>query len=381
MNNKFKVYFLEIMLIFFLFFTLFAPNIINKLTLSIIMIFITIFTCLILKRKHSTSIYEKQVTILMFIFALIYLGIFYLLGLYYGYVKSKYIFGINNIANLLIPTILIIICSEILRNKFLIENVMLNIKNKKFNLSEVFVYISMVLIDLMICSGIYDLTVFDDFLTAIGFVLFASLSCNLLYNYMSRRFGINGIIVFRIITTIYIYIFPIIPDVYLFLRSFFRMLYPFILYLIFEGTYSKSNFAIAHKDKKKNIISTSILLIVVVLMIMLISCEFRYGIVVIGSESMTGTLNKGDAVIYEKYNNQEIRKGQVIIFDYGNIKTIHRVVSIRNVNNVVRYYTKGDANGREDDSYRLSSDIEGLVKLKIKYIGLPSLWIRSFFEK
>lgn len=381
MNNKFKVYSLEILLICFLFFTLFAPNIINRLMLSIIMVIITFFTCLILKRKHSNSIYEKQVTVLMFIFAVIYLGGFYLLGLYYGYVKTKYNLELNNIINFLIPTLMIIITSEILRNRFLRENVVLTVKNKKFYVSTALVYIAMVLIDLIIYASIYDFTIFEDFLTAIGFVLFASLSCNLLYNYIAKRFGVTGIIVFRIITSLYIYVFPIIPDVYLFFRSFLRMVYPFIIYLVFESTYSKSNFAVAYKDKKRNIISTLILLVIVVLIIMLISCQFRYGIVVIGSESMTGTLNKGDAVIYEKYNNQDIRKGQIIIFDYGSIKTIHRVTSIRNVNNESRFFTKGDANGREDDSYRVSGDIDGIVKIRIKYIGIPSLWVRSLFKK
>jgi len=45
-----------------------------------------------------------------------------------------------------------------------------------------------------------------------------------------------------------------------------------------------------------------------VLITMLISCQFKYGILVIGSESMTGTINVGDAVIYESYNNETIKK-------------------------------------------------------------------------
>ena len=95
---------------------------------------------------------------------------------------------------------------------------------------------------------------------------------------------------------------------------------------------------------------------------------------------MTGTIDKGDAVIFEKYNDQEIQKGQVIIFDYDGIQTVHRVDEIKIVNDEYRYYTKGDANEKRDESYITKDKIDGLVKFKIKYIGYPTLWIRSIFS-
>ena len=38
----------------------------------------------------------------------------------------------------------------------------------------------------------------------------------------------------------------------------------------------------------------------------------------------------GDAVIYERYDGGYISKGQVIIFDYNGIQTIHRITEIKN---------------------------------------------------
>ena len=119
----------------------------------------------------------------------------------------------------------------------------------------------------------------------------------------------------------------------------------------------------------------------ITLLIMLISCQFRYGILVIGSGSMTGTLNIGDAVIFESYDDQKIVEGQVIIFDYNGLDTIHRVVEVKNVNGEYRYYTKGDANKRRDADYATEEEIRGLVRLRIKYIGKPTLWVRSLFSK
>ena len=146
------------------------------------------------------------------------------------------------------------------------------------------------------------------------------------------------------------------------------------------AVYSKFDFIISYTDRKKQIIGNTILIVVLTLFIMLISCQFRYGILVVGSESMNGTINKGDAVIFEKYSNQIVKKGQIIIFDYNGIKTIHRVDEIKKVNDVNRYYTKGDANKERDFGYITDNKIDGLVKLKVKYIGYPTLWVRKLFS-
>ena len=115
---------------------------------------------------------------------------------------------------------------------------------------------------------------------------------------------------------------------------------------------------------------------------MLISCQFEYGILVIGSGSMTGTINKGDAIFYESYDKQEdsIEIGQVIVFNQDNRKIVHRVIDIKRVNDEVRYTTKGDANQEEDDGYITDEDVFGVCKSRILYIGYPSIWIRDIFS-
>ena len=42
-----------------------------------------------------------------------------------------------------------------------------------------------------------------------------------------------------------------------------------------------------------------------------------------------------------------------------------------------RYYTKGDANQKQDDGYRTSKDVIGQVKFKIPYIGYLTLWVNN----
>lgn len=379
-KNKFKVYILELLFIFVLIFTLLAPNIITRNILMYIILIYMIFICLLLKRRKSTSIYKKQVTILMIIFALIYLGVFYLMGLFFGFKKAKITLSIWTVFRFIIPFTIIIISTEIIRKVFLSQDVKIRVKSKQIDPSLILTYIAVVLVDLVIYTGVYDLNNLNDFLKGVGFVLFASLSCNLLYNYIAIRYDIKGIIIYRLITTLFIYIIPITPDVYIFFQSFLRMLYPYLIYIVLDRLYSKNDFIIAYNDKRKEVIGNASLLVIMTLLIMLISCKFQYGILVIGSRSMTGTIDKGDAIIFKKYDGQKIYEGQVIIFDYDGIQTVHRVDKITVVNDEIRYYTKGDANKKRDDNYITKDKIYGLVKFKVKYIGHPTLWIRELFS-
>lgn len=371
-KDTIKIVFFELILLLVLFFTLFVSNIYIYWLVAFFLGIYALFVRMFLKKRNIHSIYKKQVILLMFFFAIIYLVSFYLMGFYFGFYKSSVTFGFTGILFYIIPLSIIVISCEMIREVILAQ---------KVKISNIVIFISMVLVDLIVYTRVYDITNFDDFLKIVGFVLFASVSCNLLYNYVSTRYGAKPIIVYRLITVLYPYFIPVIPNVYVFFRSFLRMLYPYIIYIILEYTYSKSNFAIAYKDKKRNAITTFILAVIMALIIMLISCQFRFGILVVGSGSMTGNINKGDAIVYERYEEQKIQDGDVIVFNKDDKRVIHRVVRIRNVNGENRYFTKGDANSDEDDGYITDSDIIGVTKFKISYIGYPTIWIRDIFNK
>ena len=376
-----KITLIEILLIIILFFALFASKIISRYILAASLILLMFILKRTYRIKSNEYIYGKQVNILMIIFGIVYILIFYALGLYFGFTKAKFLLSFWVLYQFIIPFTLIIVSTEYIRKILLSQDAFIVIKSHKFNLSLIFTYIIMILIDLVIYTGMYSLNSFDEIINILGLVLFSSLSCNLLYHYLTRRFGPLGIIYYRLITILFIYIIPVTPDVLIFIRSFFKMIYPFIIYLVLENTYAKSNLAVSYKIRKKNIFITAITLIILLLLVMIVSCQFKFGIVVIGSESMTGTIDKGDAVIYERLDRGNIKKGQVIVFDKRGLRTIHRVIDISNIDGEIRFITKGDANKDQDNGYILKSDIYGVVRLKIKYIGLPTVWLRSLFNK
>lgn len=380
-KNKFILYFLEVLLLIILFITFVFFKRITYVFFSVVLLIYVILVKIFLKKKKIVSIYKNQVNLLLLGFSLIYLLLFYLIGFIINdFVRQSFLFNLSTLFKYILPMVIIIVSSEVIRYYFLSLETKVTLFNRKINLSIFITFVNMVLIDLIIYAGVYDLSNYNEFLMAIGFTLFASISCNLFYNYISNRYGFLGIILYRLVTILYVYVIPIVPNIYIFFRTFFRMIYPYILYLLIENVYSKNDFVVSYSERKKNIFSVSLMLVVMVLVMMLISCKFKYGVLVIGSESMTGSINLGDAVVFESYDDQKINEGEIIIFNRDNLKLVHRVISIKNINGEIRYYTKGDANNDVDIGYVVSSDIVGVVKLRLIYCGYPSLWFKDLFS-
>lgn len=370
----------QMILLLFLLFALFVPNMFSRSLFSVILLISAIGISFFSKKIKITSIKKKNAMIILIILALVYVALLYLLGFYFGFLKVKTPLSVWSFFRFILPLTIIIISSEILRKKFLFQETIVRIKSLRINISLILTYIIMVLIDLKIYTGIYDLTNLNDFLTALGFVFFGSVSCNLLYNYLCVRYDCKAIIIYRLITTLYMYIIPVVPDIYMFFQSFYRMVFPYIVYVVFDKIYINNVWAKSRNARRRDFFGNTIFIFGMVLVIMLVSCQFYYGILVIGSKSMTGTIDKGDAIIFEKYDKQTIAVGQIILFDYNGTQTVHRVDEIINVNGVTRYYTKGDANKERDYGYITGDKIYGIVKLKLKYIGYPTLWVRSLFS-
>lgn len=370
-NDKAKVYLLEVILLIVLFFTLFVSNIYKTIYLAIFVFCYSLIVSRIIKKRMVTPYHKKEVVILMGVFAFIYLVVFYLLGIYFGFNRASVKFGLTAIGYFILPLGMLIYATEKMREIFL---------GYKDKIVRILIFIITVLIDLIIYAEVYDIYKLDDFLMILGFIFFASVANNLLYNYISIRFGRKGIIIYRYVTVMYMYIIPVIPNVYIFFRSFLRIIYPYLIYLFIDNTYFQNRTDITYKSKKKEMIWTGCMMIGLTLIIMLISCQFKYGILVIGSGSMTGSLDKGDATIFVRYDKQNIKKGDVIIFNKDKLQIVHRVVNIKDINGEVRYYTKGDANQEMDDFYLTDKDILGISKLRIRSIGYPSIWLKEIFS-
>ncbi len=164
------------------------------------------------------------------------------------------------------------------------------------------------------------------------------------------------------------------------LRSVSRIVIPLIIYLLISYMFDRVTFENIVRKKRRVGIGTCILIVIILLMSALISCAFRYGVIAVGSGSMTGSINVGDAVIFERYDKQRLEIGDIIIYNKNDKNIIHRIVEIGIFNDDYVYVTKGDMNKYVDSGYVYRKDIVGVVNKRIRYLGLPSIWVRSLFD-
>ena len=372
MTKDKKLLYATSLIIFAVFFSsLFVDLGSSKIVTALLLLPIAPTVCWLIKKRVALSINKKEVLFLLITIASIYAILLHMSGLFFGYYKNPYFVTPGVFTRIVIPLAVIIIGSEIIRY------VLLSQKNK---LVTVTVFVTCVVIEALMYSNIPGIRTFNQFMDLVGLTLFPAFSANFFYHYVSKNFGPLPNIVFRIITGLYTYFVPTataMPDA---LLACIKIIFPILLLAFVSALYAKKqNFAVK-RGKKGGAVITVITVMILIASAMLISCKFRFGALVVATESMTGEINKGDMIIYETYKDQKIQEGQVIVFLDNNNRIIHRVVAIERIGNETRYYTKGDANDDWDVGYRTDQDIVGLTDIKLAYVGYPTLWLRDLLR-
>lgn len=343
----------------------------GKIAAAVLLLPATLLCGFLIKKRSIPSINKQQVLMLMSAIALVLLTLLYLSGIKFGYVKNPYAQPRFMLIYAL-PMAVAICASEYFRY-------VMRAQDDKW--ADVLSYLACITAEALMFGNIAYLTSFNRFMDFVGITLMPAIIANLLYHYLSKRYGMVPNIVYRIVTTLYVYFIPIESRMADSLVALFKLFTPILILLFIDALYEKKRkYALARKSKLSGMISV-MLIAVMVPVIMLISNQFRFGLLVIATPSMTGELNKGDAAIYERLDDEVVTEGQVIVFEKSGSLIIHRVVDIQTINGITRYYTKGDANDDWDAGYIHRADIVGVVDYKIPYIGYPAIWMRSLFKR
>ena len=372
MNRDKKIlYSISIFLFVMLSLVFFIPTNSTKIIVAALLIAYAIILNLLVKKKETKSIHSRQVLLLMSVIGLVYVMLYYLTGLHFGFYKASPPLSFKSVTNVIIPVVIVFFTSEFIADRLLDQH-------NKF--VEVLVFLSLILIDISMFSSLSNIKTFNQFMDTVGLTLIPSVTRTLLFMYITKRYGPKPNVAFRLITGLYSYIIPFIPATPDSLTALVRLVVPLIVYSFIFMLYEKKP-KVARKEKSKwRYLGWAALLAVLVGSTMLISNKFTYGMIVIATNSMKGELNKGDALIYESFNKQAIKEGQIILFEKQDRVIVHRVVEIVNIDSEIRYYTKGDANEKNDEGFIVKSNIIGLAKFKIPYVGYPSIWIRDIFS-
>lgn len=327
---------------------------------------------LFVKKRRILSFNKRQVLFLMAVIGAVYLMLYYLTGLHFGFATLYRGLSISIAWRFVLPIVVIVVGTEIVRYVLLSQ--------EKFWIS-LLTYFICLFSETALAGGIWGIDSVYRLMDFVGMTLLPAITANLLYHYICKRYGALPNIVLRLMLSLYIYLIPFIPNAPQILPAFASLILPLLIYLFIDMLFEKKKRLARRKTSKWTYVGGAVTVAVLACVMLLISCQFRYGVLVIGSPSMTGEINKGDAVFFEDAEHNVIEEGDVIVFtkNGSTTRTVHRVVEIQHINGEIRYITKGDANLTNDPGYITSSDIIGKVHFKILYIGYPSLWLHQIF--
>ena len=203
-NEKVRLYTIEFMLIIFLLLAMIFNDTITRQVTAVVLLVSMIISVKLIKTDKTKLTNNRQIIILLSAFGILYLATIYILGIFVGFYSATVKLSIWSILNYIIPYIVIIVSSEIIRKSVLLK------EDKK---SKIIILIAMVMLDVYLSTNIYSLETVNDYFVLIGFIVFSSIANNLLYNYIIIQYrNEKAIIAYRLITTLYSYIIPILSS-------------------------------------------------------------------------------------------------------------------------------------------------------------------------
>ena len=312
----------------------------------------------------------RIVTASLMTFMIITYGLGIVLGFTKGYIYSNLYDFLKNIS----PVLIINIEIELLRY-IIAKN---NLKDRRALIC--FTILSAI-INIYLEINIGTLNTTEDKFIFLSTIIFPILAEEALCSYMVYKIALLPCLIYKLVIKLYIYIFPILPNLGNYIYSIANIILPFVLYNVLNKIvirYEKEK----QKLKKINrIVFTIPIATCLILLVILISGIFKYKLIAIASNSMSPVYRRGDAVIYEKINVKELKEGDILAFQKNNIVVTHRIVEIWKQNGKYYFTTKGDNNNSIDNGKVEERNVLGRVQTSFKYIGYPTVLVSEFFGK
>ena len=325
--------------------------------------------------KNKINLNKKKITILTFIIVIVGIIVTYALGAFVGFLRNGYSQTFKNIVRNTFAPLFIIIFTELFRYNIIRAN-----KNN-------FKIISLVTVLLTILEILMSLSTnidwgFIEIYIATTSIIIPLIAKNMLMSYLSYEIGYLPCLIYRLIIELQIYLVPYVPNFGDYLKSMYGLIMPTVVFSYASSLIDEYNDGIKQEYiAQKTRIIEGFFYVFIFLFIALISRVFPIFMMGVGSESMTGTINKGDAVIaYKDIKEPKIEVNDIIVFESPGKILIHRVVEIEEIDGIKYYRTKGDINGTRDNLDTTIDKIQGKVKYRIPYIAIPSVALSEFIS-
>lgn len=374
-----KILILEIILLIFLLFNSFVFKIANMYVISGIMLPFLILMIVLNGFEKDNYRYKKDVLLNIKIFLLMYYFITYFLGLFSGFVKSSYSLSFINIIKNTFPVIALILISELMR--YVLFN-----KTKRNLPCLIIGCLLFVMVDVNTMVHIYDVKTALGITKMICLVVFPSITKNIFLTYLTMKVGYKNGIIYRLITELSTYLLPIFPDFGEYINVLLKTVLPIAIMARLNNMFNYYSVR-KIKDSRYNnrkLVLYSFITFALLTIVLLTSGLFTYQALTIGSGSMSPAIEKGDVIVLKSMKNEEarkIKKGDVLVYNHDNKIIVHRVIKKSNNGETISFKTKGDYNNAKDSWTVKQEDVIGIVKFRIRWIGMPTVALNELLNK
>ena len=374
-KSYYTIFLFETVVMFFVILNSYKSSLSNVYALPFILFICDLIFFLVLGSEKSNKRLNKIIDFDVFMFLMVFLILYYLFGIVIGYAKSNNYLTLYGLTVFIIPTILKIVFKEHLRKLILTKS-----GNNKFLI--IYTVLLFIMIDVLPALSMLKMSNMHDVFIFIALVLLPSITFNISATYINMKVGYMPVIIYLLIFSLYQYIVPIVPNPSEYLKAIIDFILPIIILFKVKknvNKYSDENKEIDRNYKKSAIILLIIPIMLTIIIIYFVSGYFKYYALAIASGSMNPVFDRGSVVIIEQVNDKydnynKLKEGKIIAFKAEKNTVVHRLIRIVNVGDEIFYYTKGDANKKEDDYLIKKENIIGIVKFTIPYIGYPTVW-------
>lgn len=322
------------------------------------------------KDKHR---YIKDIIMETIIYLIIFFIIFYLLGIFITFARIDNYYTWYGLKTYIIPIACTIILREILRYMFMSKSE----GNKVLYITTCILFI-MLDISVSVYYGNFD-SKYRTFIF-VALTLLPAISSNIIFSYLTLKIGYKPIIFYALVIGLYRYLFPIIPNPDEYLTSIITFILPIGFgYRVYKFLSKDNDEEIDRDYKKHNFIPLIIPSIIIIVIVYFTSGYFHFYAISIASGSMEPNIHKGDVVVIEKIEGDydKLKVGQVVAYKYEDVIVVHRLINIIEERGTYYFYSKGDANEKEDNWVIEEDMIIGIVNHKVPYIGMPTVWLNE----
>ena len=316
---------------------------------------------------------KKDKTQNLIIAMILYIIIYFLSGLVFGFERTPYSKSLISIIKNIWFFGSVVVFQEFIRED-LIKN------DKKSVLNFVFMTIVFALLDINISNISNQFAdVQSGFIFASTILIPATVSSAIL-TYLVYISGCKSSIIYRMFMLLPPFIVPIVPDYDWFATAIMGITVPLGVYVYLNYVHINKSERLSNREKRKYNPAVYVPVFVFIgLLAGFVIGVFKYQPIAVLSGSMSPTFNRGDAVVIEKLNTQEkdnLKKGDIIQFVSGTKYVVHRINDVTNDEYGNKMFiTKGDHNNAVDFDKVHLENVKGKVAAIIPFIGYPSVWL------